>query len=863
MDADRWQRISRLYQEALERPDGQRDAFLDARCQGDDVLRGEVALLLTHEASAESFLVNPAADAVNAPLTQNLEQPLVGLEPGVSLGTYRIERPLGRGGMGMVFLAHDATLRRQVALKVLGLPHGDGTARFRLLREARNAAALNHPNICTVYEVGEADGRAFIAMEYVDGQPLSDRLAESALTLEEAVRHGIEAADALAYAHEHGVIHRDLKAANAIVTRTGRLKLVDFGLARREDALLADATTMPSLAAAGVAVGTPYSMAPEQVRGGATDARTDIWALGVLLYEMASGVKPFSASTVPELFSSILRDAPAPPPKAVSADLQSVIERCLAKQPDRRYEHARDVGAALEAIQAGTMPSWATWRARVMRRPRLTVAAGALAIVTLLVGANVGGMRNWLTGSPSGADPIKLAVLPFENLTGDPEQEYFSDGLTEEMITQLGRLHPGGLSVTARTSSMRYKKRDVPVDQIARELGVDYLLEGSARREGGRVRINATLIRVRDQTQRWADSFDSELTGILALQSDVARSVAGSLSLTLLPSEQTRLASVRTVNPEAYEAYLKGRFHADKLTPPDLEVALKYFELALEKDPTYAPGYAGIVSVWLGRSQMGYAQPAEAMQKVKAAAAKALELDATLALAHSALAGAAWTEWDWETSEREFLRTIELDPNDPNARAFYSHLLIALKRPVEAVVQAERAVQLDPLNAFNQALYGTVLYLVRRYDEAIVQLENVLNTSPDQPVAHCALWYTFNITRRFERALSAAGGCLGHYSPDMKDVLSRGFSEVGYPGAMRRVGDRLAAGANGVYVAPIDIFLAYLHAGQKDLALEWLLKSVEARDPNVPGAVRDPFASDSLRDNPRFQDLLRRTRLPI
>jgi TolB-like protein len=580
-----------------------------------------------------------------------------------------------------------------------------------------------------------------------------------------------------------------------------------------------------------------------------------------VLYQMASGAKPFRAITIPELFSSILRDTPAPLPTGVSTDLQLVIGRCLEREPDRRYQRADEVRAALEAIQAGTTPAWARWRARVRRHSWLAPAGSALALVTLLVGANVGGVRDRLTGSPSTADPIKLAVLPFANLTGDPEQEYFSDGLTDEMITQLGRLHPAGLSVIARTSSLRYKKRGVPIDQIGRELGVDYVLEGSARQEGGRVRISATLVRVRDQTQRWADSFDRELAGILALQSDVARLVAESLSLTLLPTEQTQLANAGTVNPGAYEAYLKGRFHAEKLTPPDLDVALEYFEAALAIDPTYAPAYTGIVSVWVGKSQMGYARPAEGMQNAKAAAAKALMLDDTLSLAHAALAGAAWTEWDWDTSEREFLRTIELDPGAPNARAAYSHLLIALNRPDEALRQAERAVQLDPLNAFNQALYGTVLYLVRRYDEAAVRLENVLKTAPDQPVAHCALWYTFNVMRRFEPALSSAEGCLGHYTADIKNILSRGFSEAGYPGAMRRLGDRLAVGVNGVYVAPIDVFLAYVHAGQKDLALEWLSKSAEARDPNISGALRDPFVSDSLRDDPRFQAVLRRARL--
>ncbi|HUE85812.1 MAG TPA: protein kinase, partial [Vicinamibacterales bacterium] len=856
MEADRWQRISRIFHEALERPVDQRDTFLDACCQGDDVLRGEVASLLAHEASAESFLVNPAAEVVDARLTQSSEPPHAGLEPGVSLGTYRIERPLGRGGMGVVFLAHDTTLHRKVALKVLGSPTGDGTARDRLLREARNAAALNHPNICTVYEVGESADCAFIAMEYVDGQSLSDRLLRGPLLLEEVLRYGIDAADALGYAHEHGVVHRDFKAANVIVTAAGRLKVVDFGLARRGDAMMAGATTMPTIAPAGVAAGTPYAMAPEQVRGDTSDARTDIWALGVLLYEMATGAKPFNASTVPELFSSILRDAPKPWPATVPVEIRPVIERCLEKEPGRRYEHAGEVDQALDAIRSGFVPPWVAWRYHLTRRRGLASAAALVVVAALLAAANVGGARDWLLGRPSATAAIKLAVLPFENLTGDPEQEFFSDGLTEEMITQLGRLHPERLSVIARTSSMRYKNRHAPLDEIARELGVDYVLEGSARREGGRVRISATLIQVRDQTQRWTDTFDRELSGILALQGDVARGVAGSLALALLPDEQRRLASARPVNPEAYEAYLKGHFHAQKETRPDLDLALKYFEMALQKDPNYAPAHAGIAFLWTARNQMGYVPPGEAIPRVKAAALRAVELDPGQAVAHYALAMAAWNDWDWEANEREFRRTIELDPNHAEARVIYSHLLIALKRPEEAVSEAQRAMQLDPLNAFVQALYGTVLHFVRRHDEAIVQHQSALKTSPGFPVAQCGLWSALIMLGRRDQALSAASACLVQtYGTEITDAVARGSAADGYPGAMRRVADLLASGVKGTYVPPIDVFTTYLNAGQKDLALEWLSKSIDARDPNVYGAVRSPFTIDRLGDDPRFQKL--------
>lgn len=860
MNPDRWQQVERLYHAALARPAEERAVFLAEACAGDEALQREIESLLAHPATTERFLVTPAAQAVAG---AGRPDAYPALDPGTTLGSYRIERLLGRGGMGAVFLAYDTRLHRQVALKVVGGRADGETSRTRLLREARNAAALNHPNICTVHEVGEANDAAFIAMEYVDGRSLRERLDEHVLPVEDAVRLGIQAADALAYAHDHGVIHRDLKAANVIVTGTGRVKIVDFGLGRRGDALMAAATTMASVVPAGAAAGTPYAMAPEQVRGDSTDGRTDIWALGVLLYEIVSGRRPFDGPTIPELFSSILGDVPAPLPNTVPVEMKVVIERCLQSEPAQRYQNAGEVRGALEAIQLGTVSPWAGVAYHVHRRRWLLGSAAVLlGIAAAVVGFNIGGARDRLAGRPPETVPIKLAVLPFENLTGDPDQEYFSDGLTDEMITQLGRLHPQRLSVIARTSSMRYKDRDVPVDQIGRELAVDYVLEGSARREGNRVRITATLIQVSDQSQRWTESFDRELAGMLALQSDVAGGVARSLSLALLPAEQARLAAARPVNLEAYEAYLKGRFHADKQTPQDLDTALGYFQLALQKDPMYAQAYAGIAWVWMGRNQMGYVPPSEAVPQVKAAALKAVELDSGLAIAHHALANAAWVEWDWQTTERESLRAIDIDPNYPDVRALYAFLLTVFGRPEEAVAQIQRALQLDPFNAFFQATYGLNLRVLRRYDEAVVQLQNALKTSPDLPFAHCGLWSTFRDLERYADAVTEARRCMAHYGREVADALSLGYAEAGYAGAMRRAAGTLAAGLPGTYVSPFDVASAYSQAGDRDRTLEWLAKALEARDPNTIAIVPDP-QFDILRGDPRFQELVRRLNLPI
>ena len=777
---------------------------------------------------------------------------------GRRLAHFRIGEKLGAGGMGVVYRARDEELERDVAIKVLPTASfHDPTARARLLREARTASKLNHPNICTVYEVGEADGQAYIAMELVEGQPLSKRLDGGALPVAEVLRCGLQLANALAHAHQHGVIHRDLKCANVIITPEDRAKVLDFGLAKRLGGeSLAEATTQTELTRSGAVVGTLAYMAPEQLRGQPADERSDIWALGVVLYEMAAGARPFKGQTGFDLSSAILKEAPRPLSAEVPAELRTVIGRCLEKDPPRRCQSASEARTALEAIQAGRMAPWATWHYTLTRRRWLALVTALVVVVVVLAFV----LRGRLGGPPRA---LKLAVLPFANLSGDPEQEYLSDGLTQEMIAQLGGLHPQSLAVIARTSVMRYKKSDKPIDQVGRELGVDYILEGSARREGGRIRITAELIQVRDQTQLWAESYERELAGILALQSDVAQKVAGSLALALLPAERNRLASARAVNPEAHDMYLKGLHHWYKLTSGDLESALQYFELALEKDPNYAPAYAGVALVWLGRQQMGYVPPREAGPKAKAAAEKAVALNDAVAEGHYALALLkAWTDWDWTGAERELKRAIEINPSFPDARAYYSHLLMTMQRPQEAIPQMERALQLDPFNPLFQSLYGVALTYVRRYDDAIAQYRKALRTAPDSPIALGNLPLALFDKGMYKEALAEWKTYLKTaYGGEVERALEQGYTQAGYPGAMRYAAEALVARSRMAPVTPFpDIYCLYLHAEERAQTLEWLERAFAAHDPNLPYLGLPDY--DSLRSEPRFQSLLRRMNLP-
>ncbi len=790
------------------------------------------------------------------------------MQPGTRLGPYEIVAPIGAGGMGEVYRARDTRLGRDVAIKVLpGEFAADPERLRRFEREAKATAALSHPNILEVHDVGTHGGVPYLVEEWLEGESLGERIKRGALTAPEALSIARQIAAGLAAAHEKGIVHRDLKPANVFLTVDRRVKVLDFGLAKLVGTIpTGEAETLthaPTGATeSGRVLGTVAYMSPEQARGQPVDLRTDVFSSGVVLYEMLSGERPFRGATGTDVVAAILKEAPAPLPQSVPVRLAEVVSKCLAKEPEGRYQGGSDLLAALQQVEGEAAPLWPSLKRSVRRHPLLTAANAVAAVVVLGVALNVGGLRQQLLGGSS-ARVIRMAVLPFANLSGDPEQEYLSDGLTQEMIAQLGGLHPQSLSVIARTSVMRYKKGDTPIDRIGRELGVAYVLEGSARREGGRIRVTAELIKASDQTQLWTETYEREMSGILSLQSEVARKVAGALALRLLPSEEARLASARTVNPEAYEAYLKGSHQRDSLTQAGLDAAQRYFELALEKDPNFAPAVAGIANVWACRQQVGFAPTREAGPKARAFALRALEMDDSNGAVHAALGGIlAWTDFDWAGAERELKRAIEIGPDTMGARYMYSHVLMIQRRPAEAMPQIERAVELDPFNIMTLTFYAVDLISVRRYDEAIAKAREALRLQPGAPVALAAVIPALHEKRRFDEVITTAARYYDEWGyPDVKDALERGFAESGYAGAWQRALDLEASRHGGEPGIAWDAANNYAMVGDRERALDWLERAMNDRDPNVPYINCSPWW-DPWRSEPRFKDVLRRLNLP-
>jgi TolB-like protein len=782
---------------------------------------------------------------------------------GGTISHYRILEKLGEGGMGVVWKAHDSQLDRDVALKVLpARALSDDTARTRLLREARTASKLNHPHICTIHEVGESDGQVYIAMELVEGQPLSARLAAGALPVEQVLRFGLQLADALAHAHERGIVHRDFKSANIVISAEGRAKVLDFGLAKRlsgETGEDATTRTQYSITGPGAVAGTLAYMAPEQLRGQPTDARSDIWALGVVLYEMASGVQPFHGKTGFELSSAILHEPPPPLPPgpggAPPAWLRAVIERCLEKDPARRYQRSEEVRTALEEIQAGvTQNTWFTWRYALSRR-WLAAAAAVVAVLALLTALDIGRIRSRLLDAAAGPKYRSLAVLPVANLSGDPGQEYFTDGMTDALITDLSKI--GALKVISRTSVMQYKGAKKALPEIARALNVDTVLEASVVREAGRVRVTAQLIEAATDRHLWAESYEREMSSILALQSEVARAVARTIKAKLRPQEEARLSDARKVNPATYEAYLRGMFHLNKSTPEDTQKGMAYFHEAVAKDPADPLAYAGLALAYIEIAH-GADPTEDALQRAKAAAVTALKLDDTLAetLAVSGFVK-GYYDWQWADADRDIQRALDVNPSLAIAHYHLSWFHALFGRMKQAVEEHKRAKELDPFNPLHTAFLGELYRYERRYDEAIGEARKSIEMAPGFPPGHVVLGCVYMNQGKYDQSIAAL-----HKAAEA-DAGWRWALGPAYVAAGRREEARkLLAELEKQKVIPwVAYWQVMLHStlGEMDEAFRWL--NYDHQHAWIPWVrVIPEFAA--LRKDPRFPAQMRRMNLP-
>jgi TolB-like protein/tRNA A-37 threonylcarbamoyl transferase component Bud32/Flp pilus assembly protein TadD len=780
---------------------------------------------------------------------------------GQTISHYRIIEKIGAGGMGEVYRARDEHLDREVAIKVL--PRRtliDEHARKLLHKEAVTLSKLNHSHIATIYDFDTQQGLDFLVMEYVSGKTLSQHLSASVLSEKEVAALGLQIAQALEEAHEHGIIHRDLKPANIAITSKGQVKVLDFGLAKLFDPTRGGlkAETLTQSVDDSHLIGTLPYMAPEQVNGEHIDARVDIWAAGCVLYEMATHQRPFREESTARLFDSILHQvvvAPRALNSRISPEMERTILKCLEKDSENRYQSAKELLVDLRRLTGGS--TTVVGHQKHPLRKHVSKLAATL-LVALALGTTYFVWRRYWPQSAT-AQRIMLAVLPFENLSGDPKQEYFSDGLTEEMISQLGRWQPQRLGVIARTSATHYKGSQKRIDQIGHELGVSYILEGSVRREEDRVRITTELIHVVDQTPLWSETYERQATDVFAVQSEVASRITQSLALELLPSQRASLLRSPTKNSAAHEAYLKGLYYLNNVTSENYERARTHLERAIELDPDYAPAYAALAEYYWGTDKL---PPQLAMPKAEEYTLKSLQLDESLPEAHSALAGIRfYYNWDWSAAEKEFTRSLELNPSGAEAHRLYSLYLTSVSRADQAVREIRRAQQLDPLSLNINTSAGWVFNYTRQYDQAIEQCRKALEIDPNYVSAHDCLGEGYLAKGMFEQAVAEFRRAASGGEPVRTVGLARAYGIMGRKNEARKVLGELTKASKQSYFPPYLFGAIHVALGENELGLVWLEEAYSHRDPYMVHLKMDA-TFDPLRSDPRFQDLLRRMSFP-
>ncbi len=745
-------------------------------------------------------------------VTKTIQTPLTSPSKIVA-GKYKILTELGRGGMGIVYKAKDTKLKRNVALKFLPAElTKEKDAKKRFIQEAQAAAALNHPNICIIHEVDEVDDQTFIAMEYIEGQTLKDKIESGPLEINEAVKIVTHVAEGLGEAHAKGIIHRDIKPANIMLTDKGTAKIMDFGIAKLEAGV--DMTKTSTL------IGTVAYMSPEQARGEDVDHRTDIWSLGAMFYEMLTNERPFRKSQEHALIFEILEKDPHPVTSLrqdLPSHIEKVVEKALSKKLSNRYQNVHEIIQKLKQPPSLSLPR----------------------------------------------EENSIAVLPFEDMSPAKDQEYFCDGISEEIINRLTQIKD--FRVIARTSAFAFKGKQEDIREIGRKLDVEKMLEGSVRKSGQRIRITAQLINVTDSSHLWSKSFNREMEDIFAIQDEISLAIVDKLKIKLLGKEKQGLVKRHADNQEAYSFYLKARYFFNKLNPGGFEKAIENFEQAIEKDPNNAAAFAGLADSYWYSSIWGNLPPHQTYPKAREAAKKAIEIDDTLGEAHASLASIhTFYDWNWEAAEREFKRALELTPGSSYTYVYYSFYLNLRRRYDEAIIQARKAQELDPVSGFCNTNLGHRLWQARRYDEAIEEFQKWLVIEPNDWFAHHHLGELYlgksmikEAIVEIDKSVELSGGVplniaiavMAHYRFGDKKVAERLF-------------DNLKKRASHEYIPPMCFVYIYLVRGEADQAFEWVKKAYEERDGFFIWHRISPMDCWQFPSDPRIDELLDRLGLP-